>query len=89
MFLFVVGEILCCGAVGISASIHIIRKPLEFVQMNLNSNTVGDSYCRQKLVKEEGIIFVKTNPEHNHHIGIKYHCNEHDIKCSATGIKIM
>jgi hypothetical protein len=44
---FTVEEILCCGA----ASIHITGKAPEILQVNLNSYTLGDSYCRQKLAK--------------------------------------
>jgi hypothetical protein len=60
-----VEKTLCYGAKGITASIHITRKATFIVHVNLNSNTVGCSYCVQKLVKGEASIFVK-NPLFNH-----------------------
>jgi hypothetical protein len=41
--LFAEEEALCCEA--------NTRKAPEIVQVNLNSYTVGDNYCRQILVK--------------------------------------
>jgi hypothetical protein len=63
-FLFAVEKTLCYGAKGITASIHITRKATVIVHVNLNSYTVGYSYCGQKLLKGEMSIFVK-NPLFN------------------------
>jgi hypothetical protein len=44
------GETLYCGAKGIATSIHITKKAPEIVQFNLNSYSVEESCCKQKLV---------------------------------------
>jgi hypothetical protein len=51
ILLFAVEEALYCGAKSIAASMHIIKKASEVVQIIVNSGTLGDRYFKQKLVK--------------------------------------
>jgi hypothetical protein len=57
-----VEEALCFGAKSITACMHITKTESEVIQVNVNSSTLGDSYSKPKLVKEEMNIFVKKNP---------------------------
>jgi hypothetical protein len=68
-----------------TASIHITRKAPEIVQINLNSYTLGTSYCKQKLVRGGVSNFVKKNREFNHQIDIKHHSNGcHKMLCNKN-----
>jgi hypothetical protein len=71
--LFLVDKTHCCVAKGNTASIHITRKAPEIVHANLNSCTLGASYCRQNLIRGGVGIFVIKNPKYNYLVDIKYH----------------
>jgi hypothetical protein len=65
-FSFAEVKTFCYGAEGTIASIHIIRKATDCTCLSKPLySTLGDGYCREKLVKGEVSILVK-NPLLNH-----------------------
>jgi exonuclease III len=58
----------------------------EILQVNLENDTVGASYCRENIAKVGVSIFVKKYLKFMQ-IDITHYCNEQDIECCVVQLE--